>query len=71
MNLATLLPTVLVIMMTITSLVQAAPNAGEKAGARREAGAEREGAFDGFKDMTPEKREAFLKAHPEFKEHID
>jgi 2-oxo-4-hydroxy-4-carboxy--5-ureidoimidazoline (OHCU) decarboxylase len=80
MNIASLIPTIIAVLMMFTTLVQAAPNVGEKGGARREAGAK--GAEDRpgeesldklrerIKAMTPDERKEFLKNHPEAVERL-
>jgi len=86
MNINTLLPTFVFILMTITALVQAAPGAPEKdsrrEAARKDAGTgdareeflkkhpELREKFEKLKDMTPEERHAFFKEHPELAEKL-
>jgi 2-oxo-4-hydroxy-4-carboxy--5-ureidoimidazoline (OHCU) decarboxylase len=84
MNINTLIPTFIFVLMTITALVQAAPNGADK-GARRDTTQnsptesreeflkkhpEVREKFEKLKDMSPEERRAFFKDHPEFAEKI-
>ena len=84
MNYTTLIPTFVFVLMTITALVEAAPNGAEK-GARRDTPQnaptesreeflkkhpEIREKFEKLKDMSPEERRAFFKDHPEFAEKI-
>ena len=83
MNLNSLFPVVLSLLLTIAALVQAAPEKGSRRDLPRQGATafdredylknhpELKEGLDKIKDMSPEERREWFKAHPELAEKIE